>query len=361
MRDMEYAFPRTYIRPGYSVSRVFKGNWQLSEGHLRQGSIDRNTALADMRRFVEAGITTFDMADIYTGTEEMVGDFLRQNQSAFQSDTLPPVQIHTKYVPDRNSLASLTEQDTRRIIERSLKRLGIEQLDLVQFHWWDYDVPRYVETAGHLQKLQREGKIRFIGVTNFDAQHLKEIIDAGVEVVSAQVQYSVLDRRPEKGFVNFCQEYDIGLFCYGTVAGGFLSNRYLDTPPPEISLEDLENRSLPKYRLIIDEIGGWGAYQRILKTLSAIAARHGVSASEIAIAYTLSRPAVISTIVGAHNASHIDGLQKIGDICLSADDISSISCVLQSCGTVPGDIYELERTDSRHSGIMKMNLNTQPH
>jgi aryl-alcohol dehydrogenase-like predicted oxidoreductase len=136
-----------------------------------------------MRAFVQAGITTFDCADIYTGVEELIGEFLRRHGGA-----LPPVQVHTKYVPDLESLPNLTGRDVERSIDRSLRRLGVERLDLVQFHWWDYDVPGYVEAALQLARLQRAGKIRHIGLTNFDAMHLREILNAGVDVVSNQVQ-----------------------------------------------------------------------------------------------------------------------------------------------------------------------------
>ena len=199
---------RIELRPGYSISRVIKGGWHLAGGH---GSIDENQAIEDMRAFVEAGITTFDCADIYTGVEELIGKFIKRYKSDFNSGNLPPLQVHTKYVPDYNALASLSLADTTKIIDRSLMRLGVEQLDLVQFSWWDYQFENYVQTALHLKTLQEQGKIRHIGVTNFDAKHLKEIIDAGVEIVSNQVQYSVLDHRPETDMETLAKEHNIPL------------------------------------------------------------------------------------------------------------------------------------------------------
>lgn len=227
-----------------------------------------------MRAFVEAGITTFDMADIYTGTEEMVGEFRARYPGL-------PIQVHTKYVPDMDKLATLTFEDTQSIIDRSLKRLGVQRLDLVQFHWWDYALPHYVETALHLKRLQEQGKIRHIGVTNFDEQRIQEMLDVGIDIVSAQVQYSVMDRRPEKGFADFCKANNIHMLCYGSLAGGFISERYLGQPEPT----DIENRSLTKYRLIIDEIGGWNIYQSLLLALDKIAKANDVTLSEVAVAY----------------------------------------------------------------------------
>lgn len=339
-------FERIDLRPDYSISRVLKGHWQIADGHLIKGSVDRNQAIDDMRAFVEAGITTFDMADIYTGSEEMVGEFMVKYPEL-------PIQVHTKYVPDMDKLATLTFEDTQSIIDRSLKRLGVDRLDLVQFHWWDYEVPRYVDTALHLKKLQDMGKIRHIGVTNFDAKRIQEMLDAGIDIVSAQVQYSVMDRRVEKGFADFCKNNDIHMLCYGSLAGGFLSDRYLGQPAPN----DIENRSLTKYRLIIEEIGGWDVYQSLLKSLDDIAQNHDVTLSEVAIAYTLSRPQVAGAIVGAHNARHLDRLKKLEGFTLPNDDIKTLEKLLSSITNVRGDIYELERNDPTHKGIMKVNLN----
>ena len=211
-----------------------------------------------MRSIVEAGITTFDCADIYTGVEELIGKFLRTEHDAFVSGNLSTVQIHTKYVPDYDVLGTIKKSDTEAIINRSLKRLGVEQLDLVQFAWWDYQFPSYVETAMHLHELQLAGKIRHIGVTNFDAAHLKEMLDAGVPIIANQVQYSVLDHRPEKDMNQLAREAGFHYLCYGVIAGGFLSDRYLNTSSPS---EPLENRSLTKYRLIIEEYGGYDLFQ----------------------------------------------------------------------------------------------------
>lgn len=340
-------FERIDLRPGYSISRVLKGHWQLSDGHLTGGSVDRAQAIEDMRSFAEAGITTFDMADIYTGAEELVGEFMARYPGF-------PIQIHTKYVPDMAALATLRFEDTQNVIDRSLLRLGGERLDMVQFHWWDYAVPGYVEAALHLKRLQESGKIGHIGVTNFDVSHLKEIADVGVDVVSAQVQYSVLDRRPEKGFVEFCRDRGIHLLCYGALAGGLLSERYLGQPEPTES----ENRSLVKYRLIVDEIGGWERYQGILQALSAVAAPHGVTLSEVAAAYVLSRPQVAAVVIGAHNADHLGRLKKLENLRLSAEDIRKIEQVLGGVPNVRGDVYQIEREDPAHKGIMKVSLNS---
>ena len=191
----------TELAPDYRISRLVKGGWQLAGGH---GSVDRERAVEDMFAFVEAGITTFDCADIYTGVEELVGEFLCRYRRRYGLAAARRLKIHTKCVPDYDSLATLDKATLQAGIDRSLQRLGQERLDLVQFHWWDYAVPGYVEAAGWLQKLQQAGKIDRLGVTNFDTTRLRELTDAGIKIVSQQVQYSLLDARPERSMVDFC-------------------------------------------------------------------------------------------------------------------------------------------------------------
>src|SRR5581483_5563008 len=120
------------------------------------------------------------------------------------------VQVHTKFVPDLSDLATLDSDYIERIIDRSLQRLGMERLDLVQFHWWNYVVRRYVEVALDLERLRRAGKIAHIGLTNFDTPRLREIVAAGVPVTFHQLQYSVLDHRPDSSMVEYCRRNQIG-------------------------------------------------------------------------------------------------------------------------------------------------------
>ena len=145
--------PRVSIAPGYAISSVLKGGWQLAGGH---GALDRAEVMADMDRFVDAGITTCDCADIYTGVESLIGEWLARQR---ECGNRRRVQVHTKYVPDRDWLPTHAKADVARGVDRSLARLGVERIDLVQLHWWDYDTPGNVETALILRELQRAGKI----------------------------------------------------------------------------------------------------------------------------------------------------------------------------------------------------------
>jgi len=248
------------LAPDYTIPRIIVGAWQFSAGH-NVDPASTEDAIGTLASCADAGLSTFDCADIYTGVEELLGEFLRRYGNPVGEDGRPRIRIHTKFVPDHDTLPHISRVYTERIIDRSLRRLGVEQLDLVQFAWWDYDVQGYVETALWLHDLKEAGKIRHVGVTNFDVPRLLEIVDAGVPVVSQQVQYSLLDHRPEGGLVEFCRERGIQLLCYGTLAGGFLSRRWLDKPHPAGALP---NRSLTKYKLMIDEFGGWETFQELL-------------------------------------------------------------------------------------------------
>ncbi len=343
---------RIELSPGYSISRIIKGGWHLAGGH---GNIEKTQALEDMLAFVQAGITTFDCADIYTGVEELIGQFLKKNKDAFTSGSLLPVQVHTKYVPDYNALAHLTKEDTSRIIDRSLQRLGVEQLDLVQFAWWTYDIPGYVETAMHLTELQKQGKIRHIGITNFDAKRIQEMLDAGVPMVGNQVQYSILDHRPEAQQQEMAAKHRFKFLCYGTVAGGFLSDRYFNAPDPA---QPLENRSLTKYRLIIDEFGGYELFQEALSILRNIAGKYKVGIAEISAKYILQKPNVGGVIIGARNRKHLNNLKKIGSFQLDSEDLNEIAGIINKSKGPTGPVYELERDkEGKHGRIMKYNLN----
>ncbi|MCZ6915511.1 MAG: aldo/keto reductase [Gemmatimonadetes bacterium] len=349
MSDSE---PHTlHLAPGYEIPRIIVGTWQFSEEH-HVDAFEREDALDTLGILADAGLTAFDCADIYTGVEQLLGEFFRSRQEELANG--PPIRVHTKFVPDRDALPHISKTHTEAIIDRSLRRLGVERLDLVQFAWWDYAVPRYVETALWLQELTDAGKIRFIGATNFDVPRLREIVDAGVSVATHQVQYSLLDHRPETTMVAFCRERRIHLLCYGTLAGGFLSDRWLGAPEPATHLP---NRSLTKYKLIIEEFGGWDAFQKLLRIANDIATKHGVSIGDVATRYVLQQPQVGAAIVGARSSAHVQENLRTLALRLDPEDISMLHG-LAAPNRPAGDVYTLERRPaSAHAAIMRYNLN----
>ena len=344
---------RSQITPDYSISKVEKGGWQISTGHSLDDGFDPNQAVDDIMTFYEAGITTFDFGDIYLGVEETIGQFLAQLRERYGEEARNNIQLHTKYVPDRNLLPSHSPEDVRQIIDRSRERLGVETLDLVQFHWWDYEVPGYLEAMKELYRLRDEGLIRFVGITNFDTKRLNEMIDAEVKPRFIQLQYSLLDRRPENEILELCRNEDIDVLCYGTVAGGYLSDKFLgmENPPP------FETRSQVKYRLIIEEFGGWDLYQELLHCLRVIADKNQTDIASVASAYALREPAVKAVIVGARNTNHLDENISIPEVNFDSIDLAAIQAILDRSQGPNGPVYDLERYDPRHRDIMHTNNN----
>ena len=337
------------LAPNYTISRVAKGNWQLAAKHSAPYAQD--AAVEDMRRYVEAGINAFDCADHYVGVEDTIGVFRKRYPELGKS-----LRVSTKYTPDIELIPHLTRQDVETAVDTSLRRLGVEQLDLVQFHWWDYEVPGCVQAMQWLQEFQKAGKIVHLGTTNFNVMRLREIVDGGVTLLTNQLQYSLLDRRPENGMVELCREHSIKLLCYGTVAGGFLSDKWLGQPSPP---PPFANRSLIKYRLIIEEFGGWEPYQALLRTLATIAKKHDSNIAAVAARYVLDKPQVAAALVGAKDSRHLDDTLAIFSLRLDAEDLASLTALSDAAPGPTGDCYDIERDkDGSHAKIMLMNQNT---
>ncbi|MGA1804551.1 aldo/keto reductase [Rhizobium sp. HT1-10] len=340
------------LRPGYAISRVIRGGWQLAGGH---GAIDRQQAVTDLIAAFDAGINTYDCADIYTGVEELIGAARGRLREERGLEAAAGMKVHTKLVPDLEKLGNMNRDYIRGIVEQSLQRLRTDRLDLVQFHWWDYSLDGYLDAMGWLNELHGEGKVRNVGTTNFDTPHVAEILKAGIPLVSQQLQYSVLDQRPAKSLTALAAANDVKFLCYGSVAGGFLSDKWLGEAEPDMPLE---NRSLVKYKLIIDDFGGWDLFQSLLSTLRKIGDRHGVDIATIASAWVLRQPQVAAVIVGARNQAHALANAGIMDVALSDTDIAEIDTVIAQSNGLDGDVYTLERDRTgRHGSIMHYNLN----
>jgi len=334
------------------------GGWQLAADHGRQ-LLEPDAVIVALLRLQEAGFTTFDCADIYTGVEDLFGEMLRRYRARSGDRALEGVQIHTKCVPDLAGLPSLRRRDVEAIIDRSLIRLGVDRLDLVQFHWWDYAIPGYIDAAGWLAEMQSAGKIRLLGATNFDGAHLGEIVAAGIDLAVVQVQYSLLDPRPERRMVDFCTEHGIRMLCYGSLAGGFLAEKYRGCEDP-----DLVNRSLTKYRLVIEDVGGWPLFQELLEALARVAnkhrvgSRHPVSLSNVAVRWVLDQPGVAGAIVGARDDAHLEENLRVMSLELDVEDRDRVSRARNLLRPLEGEPFTMERVPGgRHQRIMKTGLN----
>jgi aryl-alcohol dehydrogenase-like predicted oxidoreductase len=305
-----------------TICRVLNGMWQVSGAH---GRIDPERAIAEMFEYHAARFTTWDLADHYGPAEDLIGEYRRRFSARFGAPRLDEIQAFTKWVPRPGPMTRRVVEDA---INRSLKRMNVERLDLIQFHWWDYDAPNYLDALKHMADLQREGKIRHLALTNFDTERLKIITDNGIRVVSNQVQYSLVDMRPDVKMAAYCREHGITLLTYGTVLGGLLSEKYLGRAEPGRS--ELNTASLQKYKNMIDAWGGWSLFQQLLAALKSIADKHHVSIANVGVRYILDRPAVAGVIVGTRLsvAEHIADNARVFDFSLDDDDRSMVEAVL---------------------------------
>jgi aryl-alcohol dehydrogenase-like predicted oxidoreductase len=313
---------RFALTPDLSICRILNGMWQVSGAH---GHIEPARAVAEMFDYHDAGFTTWDLADHYGPAEDFVGEFRRKFAERYGRDRLGEVQAFTKWVP---SPGPMTRAVVERAVEVSRRRMETDVIDLLQFHWWDYDDPRYLDALKHLADLCTAGKIRHLALTNFDTERMRTIADAGIRILSNQVQFSLVDRRPERQMSAFCREHGIVLLTYGTVLGGMLAETYLGRPEPRRS--ELNTASLMKYRNMIEAWSGWGLFQELLAALKPIAERHGASIANVGARYVLDRPAVAGVILGTRLgvAEHRADNARVFDFAVDAADHARIDTVL---------------------------------
>jgi aryl-alcohol dehydrogenase-like predicted oxidoreductase len=316
------ASSRFQVTPDLAVCRVLNGMWQVSGAH---GAIDPGRAVEEMFRYHDAGFTSWDLADHYGPAEDLIGAFRRQFAGRLGAERLGEIQAFTKWVPPPGPMTRRTVEEA---IGVSLKRMGVDRLDLLQFHWWDYRHPGYLDALRHLADLRQEGRILHLGLTNFDTERLAIIAEHGIPIVSNQVQYSLVDRRPEAKMAAFCQAHGIALLAYGTLLGGLLSEKYLGHPEP--GRGELNTASLQKYTRMIAAWGGWSLFQELLAALKVVADKHGVSIATIGARYVLDRPAVAGAIIGARLgiAEHLADNARVFDFTLDAEDLAAIEPVL---------------------------------
>jgi aryl-alcohol dehydrogenase-like predicted oxidoreductase len=297
--------------------------WQVAGGH---GHINHELAVKDMMRYHDAGFTSWDLADIYGPAEDFIGQFRRKLLALKGKEELDRVQALTKWVPQP---VKITPSFVNENIERSLRRMNVSSLDLLQFHWWDYANPYYMDALKHLSDLQDKGTIKHIGITNFDTERMQIMVDSGIQIVSNQVQYSIIDRRPEVKMTSFCLKHNISLLAYGGICGGLLSERYLGRTQ-EPSASELDTLSLRKYKRMIDAWGGWNLFQELLSALSGIAQKHDVSIANVATRYILDKPAVAGVIIGTRLGivDHINDNAQVFNFSLDKSDCDAIDSVL---------------------------------
>lgn len=309
---------RFQLTPDLDICRILNGMWQVSGYH---GRIDPKTAVQSMLDYHDAGYTTWDLADHYGPAEDFIGAFRGRLAETRGREALSQVQAFTKWVPRPQKM---TRDVVEKNIDISRQRMDVEALDLLQFHWWDYRDDNYLEALRQMEDLRSLGKIKHLALTNFDTEHLNIIVENGIKIVSNQVQFSLVDRRPLVKMVDFCQTHDIKLLPYGVLCGGFLSEQYLGKPEP-IAMT-LKTVSLKKYKNTIDAWGGWKLFQELLNVLKAIGDRHGVSIANVAVRYILDQPTVAGAMVGARLgiSEHLEDNARVFDFSLDEGDLKNI-------------------------------------
>jgi aryl-alcohol dehydrogenase-like predicted oxidoreductase len=314
-----------------NICRVLNGMWQMSGYH---GRIDPSKAIASMFEYLDAGYTTWDLADHYGPAEDFIGEFRRQLINTRGEEALANLQAFTKWVPRPTKM---TRELVEKNIDISRQRMGVDSLDLLQFHWWEYRDNNYLDALGYMAELQKEGKIKHLALTNFDTEHLKIITEAGIKIVSNQVQFSLIDRRPQVAMIDFCQQHGIQLLAYGTLAGGLISEKYLGQKEPQKF--QLDTASLKKYKNMVDAWGDWNLFQELLTVLQDIATKHGVTIPNVAVRYIIEQPAVAGAIVGARLgiAEHLEDNARVFDFSLDTEDYQKIDAV----SSKSRDLYQL--------------------
>ncbi|KAL5710692.1 hypothetical protein ACHQM5_021227 [Ranunculus cassubicifolius] len=309
------------------ICRVLNGMWQTSGGW---GRIERDKAVDSMLNYADSGLSTFDMADHYGPAEDLYGLFINRVRRERPPELLEQIKGLTKWVPPP---VKMTSAYVRENINVSRKRMDVASLDMLQFHWWDYSNSGYLDALKHLTDLKEEGKIKTVALTNFDTERLQIILENGIPIVSNQVQHSIVDMRPQQKMAELCKLTGVKLITYGTVMGGLLSEKFLDTNlsipfagPP------LNTPSLQKYKRMVDAWGGWNLFQVLLRTMKQVANKHGVSIPTVAVRYVLDQQSVAGSMVGVRLglSEHIQDCKAVFSLVLDEDDMNSIKEVTKN-------------------------------
>ncbi|KZM51157.1 aldo/keto reductase [Labrenzia sp. OB1] len=318
--------PRQILANGLEISRILTGLWQVADIEKNGPQLDPETGADHLEAYLNAGFTTFDMADHYGSAEIISGRLLARHKG----ENRP--QVFTKWCPEPGPM---TAEVVRAGVQERLDRLGTGCIDLLQFHWWSFEHPAWLDALHEITKLKNEGLIKALGVTNFDAAHLRLALSDGIPLISNQVSFSMIDRRALGPLSSLCAERGVRLLGYGTLCGGFLSDRWLGKAEPA----EIADWSKMKYKRFIDAAGGWDGFQTVLQAASSIAQKHAVSLANVATRWVMEQPAVAGVIVGARlgESEHMADNAKLFSFALDDDDLALLDDSFSKTCPVPGD------------------------
>ena len=319
---------QTQLAPDFKISKILTGLWQVADMERGGKQLDLDQAAKALMPYIERGLTTFDMADHYGSAELIVGvlhkKYIAKNQ----------VQLLTKWVPPPGKV---TKQKVREAVQISLDRMQLERLDLLQYHAWNYADPVWLDQLFYLQELREEGLIHHLGLTNFDTAHLKMVLDSGIKVVSNQICFSLFDQRAAHGMSQLCQDYGVHILAFGTLGGGFLSEKWLGQKEPD--MDKLATWSQMKYKRFLDQATDWATYQELLETLKSLAKAKKVSIANLASRYILEQQGVGGVIIGARPgiSEHIEDNLNLLKSAFSPKEKETIANILNKFQAIPGD------------------------
>ena len=322
---MHYPPHRIALAPGLDIPRVVTGLWQVADMERGGAKLDLERASVALGEYAAEGFDAFDMADHYGSAEEIAGRFLAGAGKG-------RARVFTKWCPEPGLM---TPKGVREGVGRSFGRLGVERIDLMQFHWWRYSHPGYIDALSEMAAMRAEGRIGHLGVTNFDTDHLRLLVKHGIPIVSNQVSFSLLDRRAAWRMTEFCRASGVKLLAYGTLAGGFLSDYWVGRVEPQ----QIPDWSKSKYKRFIDAIGGWGVLQEILSATKRIADKHHVSVANVAARWVLEQEAVAAVIIGARlgESEHRADNLALFSFTLDQEDRQRLEHALAKTREIPGD------------------------
>lgn len=319
-------FPERTQLGDMEISRLLCGLWQVADLEKNGTTLDPERAADALQAYAKAGFDTFDMADHYGSAELITGRLLAR----FPTGDRP--RAFTKWCPEPGPM---TPAIVRAGVTERLQRLVVERIDLLQFHWWSFEHPAWLDALHEMNRLREEGLIAHLGVTNFDAAHLALALADGVPLVSNQVSFSLVDRRAAGLLSELCARTGVKLLAYGTLCGGFLSEKWLNQPEPSA----IADWSRSKYKRFIDAAGGWEAFQGILRAAKTIADKHNVSLSNVASRWVLEHEAVAGTIIGARltESEHRNDNLHVFRFKLDTEDHALLDEAFRATMPIPGD------------------------
>ena len=315
------------------ISRIVMGCWAIGGGYT-WGEQDEKDSLDTIRAAIDAGMNMFDTAEFYNDgiSEEILGKGL--------SGQRDKVLIASKVWPD-----NLTADKLIQACEGSLKRMQTDYIDLYQIHWPNWEVP-LEETFGAMEKLKQDGKIRFVGVSNFGVQDLSEALSSG-EVQSDQLVYSLLFRAIEYEILEKCKEAQVGVLAYSPLAQGLLTGKFKG--PDEIDDERARVRWFSKNRpgTVHDSNGCEKEAFAAVETLRGICADIGEPMANVALAWVLHQPGITAVLAGARRPDQIISNARAVDLELTDEILQSLSDATEEVKQKIGPNADPWRTASR--------------